>query len=65
MAVNTFCGSLENAHMQRDLLAVPTPTLEAAVRARNEHLQILPNMVPNQAQIPRSGVGAVQPEKVY
>ena len=54
MAVDTFCGSLENAYLQRHLLAIPTPTLEAAVRAGNEFLQVRPNMI-------GSGIRAVQP----
>ena len=54
MAVDTFCGSLENAYLQRHLLAIPTPTLEAAVRAGNEFLQVRPNMI-------GSGIRTVQP----
>ena len=56
MAVDTFCGSLENAYLQIHLLAIPTLTLEAAVRAGNEFLQLQPNMV-------GPGIQAVQSEK--
>jgi hypothetical protein len=40
MVVDTFCSTLGNAYLQRHLLAVPTRTLEEAVRAGNEFLQI-------------------------
>ena len=40
--------------MQRHILAIPTPTLEAAVRAGNEFLQVRPNMI-------GSGIRVVQP----
>ena len=40
MAVDTFASTIGNGYLQRHLLAVPTPTLEAAVRAGNEYLQI-------------------------
>ena len=40
MAVDLFSNTLGNAHLQRHLLAVPTATLEAAVRAGNEFLQV-------------------------
>jgi hypothetical protein len=40
MIVETFCSTVGNAYLQRHLLAVPTPTLEDAVRAGNEFLQI-------------------------
>ena len=42
---------------QRHPLAIPTPTLEAAVRTGNEFLQVRPNMV-------GSGIWVVQPEKL-
>ena len=56
MAVDTFLGSLGNAYLQRHLLAIPTPTLEAAVRAGNEFLQVQPNMI-------GSGIRVIQPGK--
>ena len=40
MTMDTFCSTLGNAYLQRHLLAVDTPNLEAAVRAGNEFLQI-------------------------
>ena len=40
LAVDLFSTTLGNAYLQRHLLAVPTPTLEAAVRAGNEFLQV-------------------------
>lgn len=40
MAVETSCSTLDNAYLQRHLLAVETPTVEAAVQARNEFLQV-------------------------
>ena len=43
MAVEAFAATLNHSHLQRHLLAVGTPTLEAAVRAGNEYLQIKPN----------------------
>ena len=42
MALETFCSTLGNAYLQRHMLAIETPTLEAAVRAGNEFLQIKP-----------------------
>lgn len=42
MAVESFCGTLGNAALQRHLLAVNTQTLEEAVRAGNEFLAIKP-----------------------
>ena len=42
MAVDTFSTTIGNGYLQRHLLAVDTPTLEAAVRAGNEYLQIQP-----------------------
>ena len=42
MAIETFTHSLSHAYLQRHLLAVPTPTLEDAVRTGNEYLQIKP-----------------------
>ena len=54
IAVDTFCGFLENACLQRNLLPIPTPTLEAGVKAGNEFLQVRPNMI-------GSGIRAVQP----
>ena len=43
MAVETFASTLNNPSLQRHLLAVATPTLEAAVRAGSEYLQIRPS----------------------
>ena len=63
MAVDTFCGTLGNVYLQRHLLAVPTPTLEAAVRAGNEYLQVRPSIASHQAQPFRSDVRAVQPDE--
>jgi hypothetical protein len=40
MIIDTFCSTVGNAYLQRHLLAVATPTLEDAVRAGNEFLQI-------------------------
>lgn len=40
MVIDTFCNTIGNAYLQRHLLAVPTDTLEDAVRAGNEFLQI-------------------------
>jgi hypothetical protein len=45
MVVDMFCSTLGNAYLQRHLLAVPTPTLEHAVQAGNEFLQIKPSSV--------------------
>jgi hypothetical protein len=44
LTMSTFTSTLGNAYLQRHLLAVPTDTLEEAVRAGNEYLQI---KVPN------------------
>jgi hypothetical protein len=46
MALETFCNTLGNAHLQRHLLAVQALTLEQAVRAGNEFAQIKAPMVP-------------------
>ena len=43
MTVETIASTLNNPPLQRHLLAVATPTLEAAVRAGGEYLQIWPN----------------------
>ena len=43
MAVETFASTLNHPALQRYLLAVATPTLEAAVRAGAEYLQIRPS----------------------
>ena len=43
VAVETFAATLNHAYLQRHLLAVETPTLETAVRAGNEFLQIRPS----------------------
>ena len=43
MAIETFASTLNNPSLQRHLLAVTTPTLEAAVRAGSEYLQIRPS----------------------
>ena len=40
MALDTFCNTLGHAYLQRHLLAVQADTLENAVRAGNEYLQI-------------------------
>jgi hypothetical protein len=40
MVIDLFCSTIGNAYLQRHLLAVPTPTLEDAVRAGNDFLQI-------------------------
>ena len=42
MKLETFCSTLGYMPLQRHLLAVPTHTLEDAVRAGNEFLQIKP-----------------------
>ena len=43
MAVDTFTSTLNHPALQRHLLAVDTPTLEAVVRAEGEYLQIPPS----------------------
>lgn len=40
MVLDTFCGTIGNSYLQRHLLAVDTETVEDAVRAGNEYLQI-------------------------
>jgi len=40
MVIDTFCSTLGNAYLQRHLLAFPIRTLEAAVQAGSEFLQI-------------------------
>ena len=42
MRMETFCNTLGYLPLQRHLLAVPIHTLEDAVRAGNEYLQIKP-----------------------
>ena len=42
MRLETFCNALGYLSLQRLLLAVPTHTLEDAVRASNEYLQMKP-----------------------
>ena len=42
MRLDTFCSTLGYMPLQRHLLAVPTHTLEDAVRAGNKFLQIKP-----------------------
>ena len=42
MKVETFCSTLGYMPLQRHLLAVPANTLENAIRAGNEFLQIKP-----------------------
>ena len=42
MRLETFCNTLGYLPLQRHLLAVPTHTLEDAVKAGNEYLQIKP-----------------------
>ena len=44
LLVDQFSSTLGNAGLQRHLLAVPTPTLEDAVRAGNEFLQVQPTL---------------------
>ncbi len=44
MILDTFSNTLGNAYLQRHLLAVHTPTVEDAVRAGNEFLQVRPAM---------------------
>ena len=43
MMVEAFASTLNNPPLQRHLLAVATPTLEAAVRAGSEYMQIQPS----------------------
>ena len=43
MMIETFSSTLNNPPLQRHLLAVETPTLESAVRAGGEYLQIRPS----------------------
>ena len=43
VAVETFAATLNHAHLQRHLLAGDIPSLETAVRAGNEFLQIHPS----------------------
>ena len=38
MIIENFCTSIGNGNLQRHLSAMPTPTLEDAIRAGNEHL---------------------------
>ena len=45
--LDLFQSTLGNAYLQRHLLAVNTPTIEEAVRAGNEFLQIKPMSMPN------------------
>ena len=40
MAVDIFASTIGNGYLQRHLLAVATPTLEEAIKAGNEYLQI-------------------------
>lgn len=42
MVIDTFHATIGDAYLQRHLLAIETPDLEAAVRAGNEYLQIRP-----------------------
>ena len=43
MTAETFASTLNNPPLQRHLLAVETPMLEAAVRVGGEYLQIRPS----------------------
>lgn len=43
MKMDIFHSTLNQPSLQRHLLAVPTPTLEAAIQAGNEYLQIKPS----------------------
>lgn len=49
MAVETFCGTVGNPYLQRHLLAVATPTVERAVQAGNEFLQVKTHLVQRDA----------------
>ena len=40
MIIENFCTSIGNGNLQRHLSAMPTPTLEDAIRAGNEDLQL-------------------------
>lgn len=40
MMIDTFCTTIGNGYLQRHLLTVNTPTLEDAIKAGNEYLQI-------------------------
>lgn len=40
MSVDIFSSTIGNGYLQRHLLAVPTPTLDEAVKASNEYLQV-------------------------
>ena len=42
LAIETFCSTLGHTQLQRHLLAIQTPDLQAAVRAGSEFLQIQP-----------------------
>lgn len=55
MALETFCSTLGNAYMQRHLLAIRPASLEEAVRAGNEFLQIRPS--------PNTGVRGITEEE--
>ena len=43
MSVELFCSTLGHPQLQRHLLAIPLPDLQAAVRAGNDYLQIQPS----------------------
>jgi ATP-dependent Clp protease ATP-binding subunit ClpA len=49
MALETFSNTLGNAYLQRHLLAIQATTLEQAVRAGNEFVQIKPPTMPGSA----------------
>lgn len=41
MPLDSFCNTMENAELQRHLLAVDMPTVEAAVPTGNEFIQMI------------------------
>ena len=49
MSLETFCNTLGNTYLQRHLLAIQAVTLEQAVRAGNEFLQIRAPILPGSA----------------
>ena len=46
MILDLFCNSLNQAYLQRHLLAIRPQSLAEAVKAGNEYLQIKPNSSP-------------------
>lgn len=66
MVLDTFCNTIGNSYLQRHFLAVDTETVEDAVRAGNEYLQIRTGAdrsrnrpLVNQIDEPEPEVGAV------